>query len=122
MSTYLNILSAEPELMSKLTRSPLLDLSTAIELTPLDGRPTYAFYGDKIENHSSLERLSREQPGEGIYYRYTNTELNGADSGLVNYREGITRVLLKYLNDQSDSLSYQRELLDETQAIIPIPK
>ncbi|GMQ46849.1 hypothetical protein [Vibrio sp. 10N] len=114
MSTYLNILSADAALMHSIICAPPLEDIEFIELPCLDGKPTVAFFGSKFENHSILERLSKQVKDEDIYYRYTNTGRKGADSALVHYRNGITRVLLKFSDDQIDALRYQKELIAET--------
>ncbi len=114
MGSYLNILSADAALFDLVTKSPQLADVDFISLPPLDGKPSVAYIGAKLENHSILERLSKHALDKDIYYRYTDTEQQGADSALVHYRNGITRVLLKFSSDNGDALRYQNELIAET--------
>jgi hypothetical protein len=114
MSSYLNILSADAALFDIVTQVPQLTDVDLIELPPLDGKPSVAYFGPKLDNHSILERLSKQASDKDIYYRYTDTHQQGADSALVHYRNGITRVLLKFSSDNGDSRRYQNELIAET--------
>lgn len=114
MISYLNILSADAALFDIVTQAPQLSDVDFIDLPPLDGKPSVAYFGPKLENHSILERISKQVLDTDIYYRYTDTEQQGADSALIHYRNGITRVLLKFSNDGGDALRYQNELIAET--------
>lgn len=114
MGSYLNILSADAALFDLVTKSPQLADVEFITLQPLDGKSSVAYFGSKLENHSILERVSRQVVDQDIYYRYTDTDQKGTDSALVHYRNGITRVLLKFSSDSGDALRYQNELIAET--------